>query len=73
MGCSDMRLPAVEVEAEEEAKVSNACRCSWWLHALVHITVKWYILIARGGRTLAPYIRDQILELVNKSLLVAVL
>ena len=48
-----MRLP-VEVEAEEEAKVSNACRCSWWLHALVHITVKWYILIARGGRTLAP-------------------
>ena len=32
----------MEVEAEEEAKVSNACRCSWWLHALVHITVKWY-------------------------------
>ena len=44
----------MEVEAEEEAKVSNVCRCSWWLHALVHITVKWYILIARGGRTLAP-------------------
>ena len=44
----------MEVEAEEEAKVSNAYRCSWWLHALVHITVKWYILIARGGRTLAP-------------------